>query len=107
MQKENDPSSATTPTDAKTSSSSISSPSSSTPLPPSGRVLVHCEDGISSSSSAVLLFLLSWRRISLRRAFTLLKHKRPIIKPNVNFLIQLAQFEKEVLGRSTIFFPVV
>mmetsp|Transcript_35660 Transcript_35660/g.93215 ORF Transcript_35660/g.93215 Transcript_35660/m.93215 type:complete len:399 (-) Transcript_35660:93-1289(-) len=72
---------------------------------PAGRVLVHCQMGMSRSSTLVLLWLMMRRDKNLRDAFRQTRFHRPYINPNPGFMLQLGKFEEEVKGASTIRFP--
>ena len=63
-----------------------------------GRVLVHCNLGVSRSSSAVLAYLMENKCWTLGDAYIFLKDRRPIIRPNHSFLRQLSQYEEKVFG---------
>jgi protein-tyrosine phosphatase len=52
-------------------------------------VLVHCMAGISRSSSAVLAYCIEYLKMPLKRAFDMIKERRPIICPNIGFIRQL------------------
>ena len=58
----------------------------------SGKVLVHCYAGISSSSTVVLAYLMVHERMHLHLAIKLLKEKHSISKPNQGFMNQLLRF---------------
>ncbi|CAF1063816.1 unnamed protein product [Rotaria magnacalcarata] len=60
------------------------------------KVLVHCQAGISRSSSIVLAYLIRYNNLSLEKAYEYLLEKRPIAAPNCGFLIQLIRYEKEI-----------
>ncbi|UJR20041.1 hypothetical protein I4U23_023175 [Adineta vaga] len=60
------------------------------------KVLVHCQAGISRSSSIVLAYLIKYHNDSLEQAYKYLLEKRPIVAPNYSFLIQLIRYEKEI-----------
>ena len=64
-----------------------------------GRVLVHCNLGISRSSTVVIAFLMYTRRWILRDARQFLKERRPIIHPNNAFYYQLSKFEEMLFGK--------
>ncbi|XP_003230694.3 dual specificity protein phosphatase 2 [Anolis carolinensis] len=62
-----------------------------------GRVLVHCQAGISRSATICLAYLIQSRRVRLEEAFDFVKQRRGVISPNFSFMGQLLQFETEVL----------
>lgn len=65
-----------------------------------GKALVHCNLGVSRSSTASLAYMMLSERCSLRDAFNYLKQRRPISAPNRGFLLQLGEFEEYVFGTS-------
>uniref|UniRef100_K7F617 Dual specificity phosphatase 4 n=1 Tax=Pelodiscus sinensis TaxID=13735 RepID=K7F617_PELSI len=65
-----------------------------------GRVLVHCQAGISRSATICLAYLMMKRRVKLEEAFEFVKQRRSIISPNFSFMGQLLQFESQVLATS-------
>lgn len=62
-----------------------------------GRVLVHCQAGISRSATICLAYLIHARRVRLDEAFDFVKRRRQVISPNLAFMGQLLQFETDVL----------
>ncbi|XP_038240755.1 dual specificity protein phosphatase 2 [Dermochelys coriacea] len=62
-----------------------------------GRVLVHCQAGISRSATICLAYLIQTQRVRLEEAFDFVKQRRGVISPNFSFMGQLLQFETEVL----------
>lgn len=58
-----------------------------------GRVLVHCNAGVSRSTSVVLGYLILRCDQSFLQAFGLVKSKRPCVHPNAGFIKQLKQLE--------------
>ncbi|XP_048846863.1 dual specificity protein phosphatase 2 [Brienomyrus brachyistius] len=62
-----------------------------------GRVLVHCQAGISRSATICLAYLIHSRRVCLNEAFDFVKKRRQVISPNLAFMGQLMQFETDVL----------
>lgn len=65
-----------------------------------GRVLVHCQAGISRSATICLAYLMMKKRVRLEEAFEFVKQRRSIISPNFSFMGQLLQFESQVLTTS-------
>ena len=63
-----------------------------------GRVLVHCNLGVSRSASVVIAYLMCTQHWVLRDAYHYLKEHRPIIHPNSGFLTQLSHFEEILYG---------
>lgn len=64
-----------------------------------GRVLVHCQAGISRSATICLAYLMHTQRVKLDEAFNFVKQRRQVISPNLAFMGQLLQFETDVLCR--------
>ncbi|KAI9113835.1 hypothetical protein K1719_015086 [Acacia pycnantha] len=63
-----------------------------------GRVLVHCCQGVSRSSSLVIAYLM-WREgQSFEDAFQYVKTARGVTNPNMGFACQLLQCQKRVLA---------
>ena len=54
-----------------------------------GRVLVHCNAGISRSAAIVMAYLIQNEGMNVNDAFSYLRSKRPATCPNPGFLIQL------------------
>ncbi|KAJ7335599.1 hypothetical protein JRQ81_013540 [Phrynocephalus forsythii] len=63
-----------------------------------GRVLVHCQAGISRSATICLAYLIMKKRVKLEEAFEFVKQRRSIISPNFSFMGQLLQFESQVMA---------
>ncbi|MGH0129064.1 UNVERIFIED_CONTAM: hypothetical protein FKN15_015663 [Acipenser sinensis] len=63
-----------------------------------GKVLVHCEAGISRSPTICMAYIMKTKRLSLEEAFDFIKQRRGLISPNFGFMGQLLQFESEVLS---------
>ncbi len=57
-------------------------------------VLVHCQQGVSRSASLILAYLIRTQAMALKGAYMHLKQRRPLVKPNSNFLRQLIEWEK-------------
>jgi protein-tyrosine phosphatase len=62
----------------------------------SNRILVHCEAGISRSSTIVIAYLMQYHHQSLKNAYEYVKQRKNNINPNLNFFKQLIQFEKQL-----------
>ncbi|KAM6972170.1 dual specificity protein phosphatase 5 [Aplochiton taeniatus] len=63
-----------------------------------GKVLVHCEAGISRSPTICMAYIMKTERRQLEEAFDIIKQRRALISPNFSFMGQLLQFESEVLS---------
>jgi len=63
-----------------------------------GRVLVHCAAGISRSSSLILAYLMRYRGYDLRKAFSLVKSIRRVVRPNNGFFQNLIDYERSIVG---------
>merc|ERR1719431_1696836 len=66
------------------------------------RTLVHCNAGISRSSSLCIAYLMKYHRMSLRSAHDHVRSRRPIIRPNTGFWQQLIDYEYMLRGRNSI-----
>ncbi|CAF3832273.1 unnamed protein product [Rotaria magnacalcarata] len=67
---------------------------------PSNRILVHCNLGISRSTTLILSYLMKTYNATLLEAFKYLRHRRPIVCPNVGFLHQLIDYEFELFSHA-------
>ncbi|XP_056295182.1 dual specificity protein phosphatase 1 [Pseudoliparis swirei] len=66
-----------------------------------GRVLVHCQAGISRSATICLAYLMRTNRVKLDEAFEFVKQRRSIISPNFSFMGQLLRFESQLLAAAS------
>jgi hypothetical protein len=66
-----------------------------------GRTLVHCQEGISRSATAVLAYLIINENMELGAAFELLKHAKGDVEPNITFLKELRRLEFKTFGTWT------
>ncbi len=57
-----------------------------------GRVLVHCQMGISRSATVVIAYVMRSLRLSYEEALNYVRHRRRVIDPNLTFLNQLMAF---------------
>lgn len=60
------------------------------------KILVHCVAGISRSPAIVISFLMRYAHMNMNDAYELVKTKRSIVSPNLNFMGQLLQYEKKL-----------
>jgi len=65
-------------------------------------VLIHCNMGISRSATIAIAFCMQQYCWNLLRAYSHIKHKRAIIRPNRGFMEQLIDFEMKLYGKVTI-----
>lgn len=65
------------------------------------KVLVHCNMGVSRSTTAVLAYLISENRIDFEQAFHFVKQQRPIVHPNESFKHQLIHFYTDTSTNNT------
>lgn len=57
-----------------------------------GCVLVHCNAGISRSAAVVMAYLIKTEGMTVNKAFSYLRSKRPPTCPNPGFMIQLESY---------------
>ena len=60
------------------------------------KVLVHCQMGISRSSSIILAYLMKYHHDTLYKAYNYLLERRRIAAPNLSFVLQLIRYENEL-----------
>lgn len=65
-----------------------------------GRVLVHCQAGVSRSPTIVIAYLMARSHKTLADAFSYVKERRAIVAPNLNFMGQLLEFEQNAVQTS-------
>jgi protein-tyrosine phosphatase len=58
-----------------------------------GKVLVHCQAGISRSPTIVIAYLMNSKNLSLEECYDDVKKIRPIVEPNFLFYSQLHIYE--------------
>jgi dual specificity protein phosphatase 1B len=66
-----------------------------------GGVLVHCNAGISRSSTLVIAYLIKYHKMKYDDAYQLVKVARPAILPNGGFQLTLRQLEKMILSQNS------
>ncbi|CAF1263476.1 unnamed protein product [Adineta steineri] len=62
-----------------------------------GRALVHCQRGVSRSSTIVIAYLMHYNKWTVLQAYDYLLARRPEASPNLVLLLQLARYEKELI----------
>ena len=58
-----------------------------------GRVLIHCQAGVSRSSTLAIAYVMARSHLAMLDAFRYVKSRRSIVAPNFNFMGQLLEFE--------------
>ncbi|CAL4062979.1 unnamed protein product [Meganyctiphanes norvegica] len=61
-----------------------------------GYVLVHCLAGISRSATVAIAYVMKHLRLSFEEAYMYVKNRRPTISPNINFVGQLAELDRQL-----------
>ncbi|KAI9979802.1 hypothetical protein PInf_002920 [Phytophthora infestans] len=61
-----------------------------------GRILVHCNKGVSRSSSMVVAYLMKLRSMSFEQALAFVLERRSIANPNESFRRQLQEYERRL-----------
>eukprot|EP01083_Nonionella_stella_P096560 271486_1 len=64
-------------------------------------VLIHCQAGISRSSSITIAYLMKYKRMRYGEAYKYVRERRPIIEPNATFAKQLKEYEKTLFDVDT------
>lgn len=67
-----------------------------------GKVLIHCVGGVSRSATIAVGYVMRHLQLSLDNAYRLVKEKRPTISPNLNFMGQLLDYEKQLVDKGDI-----
>ncbi|CAB1111234.1 unnamed protein product [Ectocarpus sp. CCAP 1310/34] len=67
-----------------------------------GKVLVHCNKGVSRSSTVVAAYLMRTRGLSKTTALTYLRSRRSIVNPHEGFLAQLDTFEAKLTAEREV-----
>jgi dual specificity phosphatase 12 len=65
-----------------------------------GNIYIHCQKGISRSSSIVIAYLMWKNQWSYKEARSFVKARRDIVNPNDNFEKQLISFETYLLNNN-------
>lgn len=64
-----------------------------------GKMLVHCNAGISRSSTLILAYLMKWRKLSLDDGLIMVREVRPFARPNARFMMKLKEFETILISK--------
>lgn len=59
-----------------------------------GRILVHCNAGVSRSATVCIAYLMKIEKLTFAQAYDLVKSKRPCAQPNAGFMKQLKELNK-------------
>ncbi|KAG0057081.1 Dual specificity protein phosphatase 1 [Gryganskiella cystojenkinii] len=65
-----------------------------------GKVLVHCQLGVSRSASMVIAYVMKTREMGLTDAYDFVKARSAVISPNMGLMYQLAEFEKSLTKKT-------
>lgn len=65
-----------------------------------GKVLVHCQAGVSRSATICIAYLMSTKRLRMEEAYSYVKSRRRIVSPNFSFMGQLLTFENQIFSSS-------
>ena len=74
----------------------------STALSSSGKVFLHCHQGMSRSASLVIAYLMWRHRLHFSEAFDLTQRKRPVVNPNLGFIAQLKLYQRRLVMVYTV-----
>uniref|UniRef100_A0A915MNI7 Protein-tyrosine-phosphatase n=1 Tax=Meloidogyne javanica TaxID=6303 RepID=A0A915MNI7_MELJA len=66
-----------------------------------GKVLIHCNAGISRSTTIVIAYLMNYKHLTVNKALEHVRSQRPIARPNDGFILQLKEYESE-LGLNSV-----
>ncbi|XP_062391793.1 uncharacterized protein si:dkey-175m17.7 [Sardina pilchardus] len=59
-------------------------------------VLVHCQAGVSRSATMVIAYLMKHTLMTMTDAYKYVRGRRPVVSPNLNFMGQLLEFERDL-----------
>ncbi|KAM3869479.1 dual specificity protein phosphatase 10 [Diretmus argenteus] len=59
-------------------------------------VLVHCQAGVSRSATIVIAYLMKHTLMTMTDAYKYVRSRRSVVSPNLNFMGQLLEFERDL-----------
>ena len=62
------------------------------------KILVHCVQGISRSTTVIIAYLIKYKQMNLKQAYDFVRERRSIAKPRKEFIEELQNIENEVFG---------
>lgn len=62
------------------------------------KILIHCVQGISRSTSVILAYLIKYNGMTLNNAYHFVRERRSIANPRKEFIEELQRIEKDVFG---------
>ncbi|KAF9218004.1 hypothetical protein BGZ59_003786 [Podila verticillata] len=68
-----------------------------------GKVLIHCQLGVSRSASLVIAYVMRAQGMGLSEAYDFVKQLSAVISPNMTLMYQLAEFEKSLKGNKDVY----
>lgn len=63
-------------------------------------MFVHCRAGVSRSATVCIAYIMKQMEYDLTNAYDFVKTKRPCISPNLHFMGQLLEFQKQLGGNA-------
>lgn len=66
-----------------------------------GHILIHCNLGVSRSSTIMIAYLMKSKQWTLKEAHDFVRDRRTCIRPNRGFLKQLADWEQTLFGKKS------
>ena len=67
-----------------------------------GNCVVHCMAGASRSTTLVLAYLMKYEKMPLKYAYTSVRKRRRMARPNLNFWIQLIDYEMKIRKKKSV-----